>query len=231
MKNFDFKVYRRNQNVTEAQLIAELKRVYKKLKKSITKAEFDLHSKYGSHLVVRKIGWNIAKVKAGIPVRKEMNITDKKLIDNIMSVWLKLKRQPKKEDLMPPISNYSISPYRERYGSWQKALDIFESLVKNGKINATKLNKISKPPAFKHTTSRHISDRMRLKVLVRDNFTCKVCGISLVNNHGRFSEKDFEVDHIKPYSKNGETVMTNLQTLCKKHNRTKGNEIPPKKKK
>jgi len=124
MKNFDFKVYRRNQNVTEAQLIAELKRVYKKLKKSITKAEFDLHSKYGSHLVVRKIGWNIAKVKAGIPVRKEMNITDKKLIDNIMSVWLKLKRQPKKEDLMPPISKYSISPYNAQVYEIQSRLGL-----------------------------------------------------------------------------------------------------------
>jgi hypothetical protein len=223
MSKIKFIVTRRNENVTVAQLISELKRVYKKLKKNITKSDFDLHSKYGSHLVVRKIGWNNAKVKAKIPVKKEMNISDKKLMDNIMSVWLKLKRQPKREDLLPPLSNYSVAPYRERYGSWQKALDTFESLVKNRKIDAAKLKKISKP-VYKHTTSRHISQRMRLKVLVRDKFTCKVCKVSLINNP-RLSDEDFEVDHVKPYSKGGETVMSNLQTLCKKHNRTKGNQL------
>lgn len=221
MAKVKFTVTRRNENVTVAQLISEVKRVYNKLKRNITKADFDLHSKYGSHLVVRKIGWNNAKLKAKIPVKKEMNISDKKLMDNIMSVWLKLKRQPKREDLLPPLSNYSVAPYRVRYGSWQKALDTFESLVKNGKIDSVKLKKISKP-IHKHTTSRHISQRMRLKVLVRDKFTCKVCRVSLITNP-RLTDEDFEVDHIKPYSKGGETIMSNLQTLCKKHNRTKGN--------
>jgi hypothetical protein len=37
---------------------------------------------------------------------------------------------------------------------------------------------------------------------------------------------NLEADHIIPVSKGGETIMTNLQTLCKKCNRKKGASLP-----
>ena len=51
----------------------------------------------------------------------------------------------------------------------------------------------------------------------RDGFKCKICGRT---------EKDgikLHVDHIKPVSKGGKTVMSNLQTLCEGCNIGKGN--------
>lgn len=55
---------------------------------------------------------------------------------------------------------------------------------------------------------------MRFLVMQRDNFRCSICGT--VQN----IEKDLtlHVDHIVAWSKGGETVMENLQTLCNKCN-------------
>ena len=44
----------------------------------------------------------------------------------------------------------------------------------------------------------------RYAVMVRDGFTCKLCG----------SKEQLEVDHIKPISQGGENDRENLQTLC-----------------
>ena len=56
-------------------------------------------------------------------------------------------------------------------------------------------------------------DRFRWRVWERDNFTCKKCK----------SRRVLQVDHIYPESKGGKTEMKNLQTLCAKCNRKKGN--------
>ena len=53
---------------------------------------------------------------------------------------------------------------------------------------------------------------LRWEVMERDNFTCQHCGFR------RF----LEIDHIVAFSKGGETVTSNLQTLCGKCNMKKG---------
>ena len=67
---------------------------------------------------------------------------------------------------------------------------------------------------YKHKTTRDISLRLRFKVLMRDNFKCCICGASPATD---FSVQ-LHVDHIKPWSKGGETTIDNLQTLCSKCN-------------
>jgi|BioPla2DNA2_1021312.scaffolds.fasta_scaffold73225_2 5-methylcytosine-specific restriction endonuclease McrA len=49
---------------------------------------------------------------------------------------------------------------------------------------------------------------LRYDILKRDNFTCRYCGATA--NDGA----KLHVDHIKPISKGGKTVASNLQTLC-----------------
>ena len=61
-----------------------------------------------------------------------------------------------------------------------------------------------------------LSDSLRYDVLKRDNFTCKICGASFLNDGVKL-----EVDHIFPISKGGKTEMNNLQTLCERCNRGK----------
>lgn len=58
-----------------------------------------------------------------------------------------------------------------------------------------------------------IPQDMRWAVFLRDNFTCKRCG----------ARSDLHADHVTPESKGGPTSLDNLQTLCGRCNRKKGN--------
>ena len=55
----------------------------------------------------------------------------------------------------------------------------------------------------------------------RDNYTCKSCGNSTHDEPNLL----LEIDHIVPVSKGGYTTEENLQTLCWKCNRSKGNKL------
>ena len=71
--------------------------------------------------------------------------------------------------------------------------------------------------------------RFKRVVLVRDNFTCQACGSHPIgeNKHGLEVPLigELAVDHIRPYSKGGESTQDNLQTLCRKCNGKKGNKL------
>lgn len=71
----------------------------------------------------------------------------------------------------------------------------------------------------KHRTKREVNDRLRFKIMKKDNFKCKYCGRSPAID----PKIILHVDHIKPWSKGGETTFENLQTLCSVCNRGKGN--------
>ena len=62
-----------------------------------------------------------------------------------------------------------------------------------------------------HNTSRDVNLQLRFKVFQRDNFKCCICGRSPATTQGL----ELQVDHIKPWSKGGETTLDNLQTLCR----------------
>ena len=64
------------------------------------------------------------------------------------------------------------------------------------------------------THSRKISDKLRYKVLKRDNYKCCACGASPAKD----PSVELHIDHIVPFSKGGETNLENLQTLCSKCN-------------
>lgn len=56
-----------------------------------------------------------------------------------------------------------------------------------------------------------VSHRLRIKILERDNYTCKNC-----NKSGK--DIKLHIDHIIPRSKGGTNETDNLQTLCKECN-------------
>lgn len=67
--------------------------------------------------------------------------------------------------------------------------------------------------------NRVISGRVRQNVLMRDNYTCQICGATVKDG------AKLHIDHIKPLSKGGTNEENNLQVLCQqcnleKHNRT-----------
>ena len=62
--------------------------------------------------------------------------------------------------------------------------------------------------------------RFREYIKNRDEYTCKICSISIKDE----AHLLLEVDHIKPVSKGGLSTEGNLQTLCWKCNRSKSNK-------
>ena len=60
-----------------------------------------------------------------------------------------------------------------------------------------------------------VSNKMRFAIYQRDGYRCRICGRT-----NRFD--DLEIDHIKPIAKGGKSTPDNLQTLCKRCNKEKG---------
>lgn len=61
-----------------------------------------------------------------------------------------------------------------------------------------------------------VPDNLRYQVLMAGKGRCALCGATK-------EERPLDVDHILPRSRGGRTVFENLQVLCSKCNRTKGN--------
>jgi len=62
-----------------------------------------------------------------------------------------------------------------------------------------------------------MTKELRLKIIRRDGCVCQNCG-------KRCSYSEIEIDHIRPISKGGKTIDSNLQVLCVKCNRQKSNK-------
>ena len=64
-----------------------------------------------------------------------------------------------------------------------------------------------------------IPARMRRMVRERAGQRCEYCGLAQAGQ-----EATFHIDHIVPWSKGGETILDNLQTLCSECNIGKGTQ-------
>lgn len=60
---------------------------------------------------------------------------------------------------------------------------------------------------------RRVTHKLKQQVYERDGGKCRLCGTD---------KGPFQVDHIRPYSKGGWNVLTNLQLLCAPCNQKKG---------
>lgn len=222
--------------VTTQQLINDLQRVASMLElETISSGMYQLYGEHNRGTYYKRFGtWNHALQEAGlkpfetIPGKK---IEDQNLLIEIERIWIKLGRQPTSTDIKNGISKYSLNTYSRRYGSWRKALEFFVAYINSAepqefnnleqenfvvyKPNATPYPiPPDKKNHYKHKTSRDINLRLRFKVFQRDKFKCCLCGASPAKD----SSVELHIDHIIPWSKGGETVIENLQTLCNKCN-------------
>lgn len=75
--------------------------------------------------------------------------------------------------------------------------------------------------AFRKEQRALMTKALRESIKKRDHYTCCECGNSIHKEPNLL----LEIDHIMPISKGGKTEESNLQTLCWKCNRSKGNKI------
>lgn len=99
-----------------------------------------------------------------------------------------------------------INKYRQEYG--------FNGTIKV--INDCKF-KWKDRYTPKPKRNRRISGKVRQNVLMRDNYTCQICGATVKDG------AKLEIDHIIPKSKGGSDNENNLQVLCRQCNREKHN--------
>lgn len=62
-----------------------------------------------------------------------------------------------------------------------------------------------------------VSNKMRFSIYKRDGYRCCICGRSEISDR-------LEIDHIKPIAKGGKSTYDNLQTLCRRCNKNKGDK-------
>jgi hypothetical protein len=161
-------------------------------------------------------------------------VSEEEYFQNIEEVWIKLGRQPLYREIEKPLSRYSAGAYERKFGSWRKALEAFVAFMnaeddEQNRIEPVGVETSSEPvdhadskpalsDAIVHKTRRQVSDRLRFKVFYRDGMTCQICGKS----RAKYMELELVVDHKVPWSKGGETIFENLQTLCRPCNGGKG---------
>jgi hypothetical protein len=226
VKNMKYELNTYHRNTPDQELLDDLKKVANQIgMDKITGEQYNQKRKFHSATLANRFGtWNKALERAGLKITLKLNISEEELFKNIEEVWIKLGHQPGRREMIKPNSKYSERPYSDKYGSWRKALETFVEYINSNKdeVQETEENEQCEKEhdtleiAYKHKTKRNISERLKVQVLMRDGNKCKLCGITVTG-------EDIHFDHIKPWSKGGETVLENIQVLCARHNLVKGN--------
>lgn len=208
------------QPVSDAELLDDLRRVAASIGKStVGQKEYRRIGRYDDSTTSRRFGsWNEALRAAGLDISNVVDLGDEELFENILMLWQHYGRQPRRRELALPPSRISQSPYLRRFRSWTGALESFVAYANANESGAAPEGDVSPTREGGRRTSRDPSLRLRFKVLQRDRFACRSCGASPATNVGT----ELHVDHITPWSKDGETVVENLQTLCSRCNLGKG---------
>lgn len=184
----------------------------------ITNKDYGRFGQFGVTTIIRRFGsWNKALLKAGIKIDKEHNISCSRLFDNLKEVWIKLGKQPTYQEMVKPISKFSVGAYLSKFKTWNKTLIAFSKYIENE--NPEPDEKPITRKEEKKQRIRNVNLRTRFIVMKRDNFTCKKCG----NSPAKDNSVTLHVDHIKAFSKGGSDTIDNLQTLCSRCNIGKSN--------
>ena len=210
-----------NRNTPDQDLIDDLIKVAKELgRDKVTIDEYNERGNFHSTTLTRRFGnWFKSLEKAGLEKTRNLNIPDEELFENIETVWLKLGRQPRYQEMIKPLSKFSSSTYEKRYGTWRQSLERFVEFINSEEIETEKTLETKSEIAPRHKTKRDINWRLRFLVMRRDNFKCVACG----RNPATDTEIILHVDHKLAWDKGGETVYENLQTLCSVCNIGKSN--------
>ena len=209
--------------VEDESILQDINHVAAKLGvRELHRGDYFREGRYGSTTISRRFGsWTNAVLAAGLTAapRARRNASNLELFDNFESLWRSLGRQPRGRDVARPHSLYDVGLYKRRFGSFRKGLAAFLTHQQNaGKFIAAQLP-MENP--FRHKTHREVRAQLRLKVFHRDHFRCRLCGRSPATD----PTVQLQVDHVKPWSLGGETVLENLQTLCETCNAGKSNTV------
>ena len=113
-----------------------------------------------------------------------------------------------------------VFAYTSSGGKARRSFSVPMTLEKIEELINILKSKLSKE-AFIKEQRMLMTPKLRESIKERDHHTCCLCGNSIYKERNLL----LEIDHIIPVSKGGETVPSNLQTLCWKCNRSKSNKL------
>lgn len=235
--------------ISDSMYIDDIKRVASLINRNTVTYDDYIHfGKYSAGHIFKRFGsWDNILLLSGLNPTglSRKKITEQDLFNEIERIWILLGRQPTSTDIVKgDFSKYSVDTFKRRFGSWRKALEAFveyinseenkkhasnyvddfqaveieAQLVSEIQSNDESLNEEVVKNKDIHKTPRNINLKLRFLVMQRDNFKCCACGASPAKD----PSVELHIDHIIPWSKGGETVIDNLQTLCSKCNLGKG---------
>jgi hypothetical protein len=159
--------------------------------------------------------WNKALEKAGGSVVKEQKIPEEKLISELQKVYDIVGESPSQNDVMEH-SKYSIGPYKDKFGSFNKAKEAAGMKTYGlGDVHGERNGMYGKSeestfygvtgedhPAYVHgegSTNYYgpFWERIVEEIRERDNYECRICGMSN-KEHLEKNEKSLDVHHITP---------------------------------
>lgn len=221
--------------IPDSQILNNVKYVANYLnKESITTSDYKNYGLYSISMILDRFeSWEKVIKRTGLKQTKFVKkIEVIELLKEIERLWIILGRQPTSTDLKNGNSKFSLNTFSRRFGSWRNALKEFVKYIYSEEQDQIKIEEetLFKGKEEENTSSKHLSikirrtprninERLRFKVLKRDNFKCVYCGRSPATD----SNIELHVDHIIPWSKGGETILDNLQTLCSECNLGKSN--------
>jgi len=215
-----FELNHDKRNISDADLLSDLRRVAaEQPEQQLKQRTYGELGNYAVGTIIRRFGsWNAAVKASGLKTTVERNISGEKLFSALYDLWVTLGRQPSYLEVKSPACPFHVATYERRFGSWRQALEAFVSYANSEDMTPPPLSTDPQGAALRRR-SRSPDLRLRFKVLQRDRFRCCACGASPSVTHGVL----LQVDHINPWSKGGETVIENLQTLCSACNQGKTN--------
>jgi hypothetical protein len=217
-----FELTQFNRDVSDDELLQDLVAANATLRlhgRILTSRAYKGIGKYHPTTIAVRFGsWNEGLKRAGLRPAEEKNVPIDSLFDNLKLVWMAKGRQPVYRDMSDVPSLYTASIYNDRFGGWRTALEAFVASIEQEQVELLTFEKAVKTGKVTKRTKRDPPLSLRFFVLKRDRFCCITCGRSPANVAGLI----LEVDHIVPWSKGGESIEENLQTLCFDCNRGKG---------
>lgn len=132
-----------------------------------------------------------------------------------LSECQKIKLNPNRDFCIELIVCYTSPQGRNSYSKTYKfnCADIQHYLNEFSKVQQNKQSAVYQ--------RQLMTPKMRYNIMKRDGFKCVICGRS--QNDGA----KLHVDHIKPVSKGGKTIESNLRTLCDMCNLGKSDSYDP----
>lgn len=157
--------------------------------------------------------------------------------------WYKTEERLYQKNLLTPTTSFTVhiratytspqgrnSYYSERQFSDKSVFDLI-NLIEEEKQKQIELEQYKKAMeeererkkelrTIQQAERNKLTKKLRYEILERDHYKCAICGRSA--NDGII----LHVDHIIPISKGGETIPSNLQTLCEDCNLGKSDKLP-----